>query len=42
METVFKQVSESLDLVDPQTISIKQKRAFLELSLEISRLQYGI
>lgn len=29
-------------MIDPQTISIKKKRAFVELSLEISKLQSGI
>ena len=32
-------MKEALNLIDPITIQIKKKRAFLELSLEISRLE---
>jgi hypothetical protein len=33
MEAVYEDVKEALTLVEPITISIKKKRAFLELSL---------
>lgn len=42
MEAVYDNVREALTLVDPITIRIKKKGAFLELSLEISRLQKDV
>jgi len=42
MEAVYQNVIEALTLVEPLTIRIKKKQAFLELSLEITRLQSDV
>lgn len=42
MEVVYENVREALLLVEPITIRIKKKQAFVELSLEITRLEKDV